>query len=37
MAGGRSRHLPGPLTHGNPEGALDSPCGRYLNDPTAWT
>jgi choline dehydrogenase-like flavoprotein len=28
--------LPSGLTAGSPEDALDTACGLYLNDPTAW-
>lgn len=29
--------LPNGYTAGTPEDALDTACGLYLNDPTAWT
>ena len=29
--------LPNGQTAGSPEDALDTACGLYLNDPTAWT
>jgi hypothetical protein len=29
--------LPSGATAGSPEDALDTACGLYLSDPTAWT
>jgi hypothetical protein len=29
--------LPSGATAGSPEDALDTACGLYLGDPTAWT
>lgn len=29
-------HLPNGLTAGTPQDALDTACGLYLSDPTAW-
>jgi hypothetical protein len=30
-------YLPSGLTAGTPQDALDTACGLYLNDPTAWS